>query len=155
MEHNYLDVVKAYAKHLREKTGTQVIILPSEVNSERFHVELSILPHPVVEKNGRARVRIRATVAAEIPASEVSINDCLKRSFRLALYFDFAQGFPIIANDANGDGVCGIAYHTALRDDDDLFSDLGAEDRSYSYNESWLVELEFDLSNIKGGYQSE
>ncbi len=141
---NCLQVVKAYARHLRAETQTAVTIAPSEVKSERFHVELSLLPHPAVVGNGRLRFRIRATVFAEIPASETAINDCLERSVKLAMYFDQARGFPI----AQDKEVYGLAYHTALREDDDLFADLQMEDRSYSYNESWLVELEFDLAEI-------
>ncbi|NVP23813.1 hypothetical protein HPC63_06240, partial [Treponema phagedenis] len=60
----------------RNKQKTPVIIAPSEVKSERFHVELTLLPHPALIGNGRARFRMRGTVFAEIPASEPAINDC-------------------------------------------------------------------------------
>jgi hypothetical protein len=36
-----------------------------------------------------------------------------------------------------------MAYHTELKADDDVFTDL-TDDRSYSYDEHWLVEIEFD-----------
>ncbi len=140
MERDFLKIIKAYAEKLRSETETPVTIAPSEVKSERFHIELSLLPHPVVVGNGRVRLRMRSTVFAEIPASDVAINDCLKRSIALAHFFDDAQGFTI---DKEKEEYA-MAYHTALRDDDDLFSDLASEDRSYSYNESWLVELEFN-----------
>ncbi len=148
MSSDFLQVVKSYANHLSRETSTPVIIAPSEVQSERFHVELSLLPHPVVVGNGRLRFRIRATVFAEIPASDIAINDCLDRSVKLALYFDEARGFPIAPEGLEDAKVYGVAHHIPLRDDDDLFADLQAEERSYSYNESWLVELEFDLAAI-------
>lgn len=137
-----IDVIKAYSKALQKETGTQVIIVPSELNSEKFHISLSMLPHPVPVGNGRIRFRLRATVSAEIPASDMAINDCLDRSIRLALFFDNVQGFPV------EDGKCGMAYHTKIKDEDDLFADLAAEERSYSYSESWLVELEINLDYI-------
>ncbi len=142
---NFLQIIKAYANRLQKATECQVIVLPSEVNSEKFHVELSILPHPVIVGNGRVRFRIRATVFAEVPASDPAINDCLEKSICLAEFFDEAQNFTIDETQE----IYGMVFHTALRDDDDLFADLEAEDRSYSYNESWLVELEFDLDKIK------
>ncbi len=142
---NFLKVIKAYAERLQKATECQVIVLPSEVNSEKFHLELSILPHPAIVGNGRVRFRIRATVFAEIPASHPAINDCLEKSICLAQFFDEAQNFTIDETEE----IYGMAFHTALRDDDDLFADLEAEDRSYSYNESWLVALEFDLDKIK------
>lgn len=146
MQANLLRVIKAYAEKLKTQTETPVIIAPSEVNSERFHVELSLLPHPVAVGNGRVQFRMRATVKAEIPSSDTAINDCLNRSLTLAAFFDTAQGFDIDADNE----LYGIAHHSSLRDDDDLFSDLMSEQRSYSYNESWLVELEFNLDTIKG-----
>lgn len=141
MTHDFLNVINSYAKKLRGTTDTQVIVLPSEVKSERFHIELALLPHPTIIGNGRIRIRMRATVFAEIPASNSAINDCLKRSITLAAFFDNEQGFTIDEKIE----LYGLAFHTALRDDDDLFADLQSEGRSYSYNESWLVELEFNL----------
>ncbi|MEL5719866.1 MAG: hypothetical protein P1P59_01910 [Treponemataceae bacterium] len=144
----FLNVIKSYQEFLQSETGTPVIILPSEVKSERFHVELNLLPHPAIVGNGRARFRMRATVFAEIPASDTAINDCLQRSITLAEFFDATQGFMIKEETEERRAVYGLAHHTPLRDDDDLFSDLTSENRSYSYNESWLVELEFNLEEI-------
>lgn len=139
---NLLAIIKSYAVFLQALTETQVIIKPSAVKSEKFHVELNLLPHPVIVGNGRARLRLRATVCAEIPASDKAIDDCLQKSLVLAQFFDAAQGFTIKK------GVYGMAYHSILRDDDDLFADLEAEERSFSYNESWLVELEFNTNEF-------
>lgn len=145
MKLKLLEVVKAYAAHLQAQTGTQAIIMPSLLKSEKFHIELNLLPHPVVVGNGRTRLRLRATVYAEIPASDPGINDCLSRSVSLAHFFDQAEGFTIREKTNEENAVYGIAYHTALREDDDLFSDLQeTEERSFSYNESWLVQLEFN-----------
>ena len=148
MKLDFLKIIKAYSKHIQDETGTQVIVRPSEVKSEKFHVELNLLPHPVMVGNGRARFRMRATVAAEIPASDKAIDDCLNRSIKLAQVFDQAEGFLIAESTAEKNAIYGMAYHTALRDDDDLFTDLEVEERSYSYNESWLVELEFNLDDF-------
>lgn len=148
MKLDFFKIIKAYSNHLQNETGTQVIVRPSEVKSEKFHVELNLLPHPVIVGNGRARFRMRATVAAEIPASDKSINDCLNRSIKLAQVFDQAEGFLIDESTGEKNAIYGMAYHTALRDDDDLFTDLEVEERSYSYNESWLVELEFNLDDF-------
>ncbi|WP_262373099.1 hypothetical protein [Treponema phagedenis] len=115
------------------------------MKSERFHVELTLLPHPALIGNGRARFRMRGTIFAEIPASDGAINDCLSRSLALAQFFDDTQGFAIQKETNKQKGIYALAYHKPLRDDDDLFSDLEAEERSYSYNESWLIELEFNL----------
>ncbi|MFC2599695.1 MAG: hypothetical protein ACFNX1_00765 [Treponema lecithinolyticum] len=149
MKLKLLEVIKTYAAHLQAQTGTQAIIMPSLLKSEKFHIELNLLPHPVVVGNGRTRLRLRATVYAEIPASDPGINDCLSRSVSLAQFFDQAEGFTIREKADEQSAVYGIAYHTALRDDDDLFSDLQeAEERSFSYNESWLVELEFNIKDF-------
>lgn len=146
---DYIQVLKAYAKFMQQQTSVPVIIMPSEVKSERFHIELSLLPHPVIVGNGRVRFRVRGSVFAEIPPSNPAINDCLDRSIRLARFFDIAQGFTIAeAGGKRQRPVYGMAYHTALRDDDDLFADLAMEERSYAYAESWLIELEFTLSEI-------
>lgn len=134
---NYLAIINAYADLIRSETDTPVIVIPSEVKSERFHVELSPLAHPTLVGNGRARIRLRATVFAEIPPSDIAINDCLTKSLKLANFFDETQGVKI------DEGFYALAYHTALRDDDELFADLD-EDRSYAYSESWLCEIEFD-----------
>ena len=80
MKPNFLEAVKAYAAHLQSQTGTQAVIMPSLLKSEKFHVELNLLPHPVIVGNGRIRLRLRATVYAEIPASDPGINDCLKHT---------------------------------------------------------------------------
>ncbi|CEM62224.1 hypothetical protein DWQ65_03160 [Treponema phagedenis] len=145
---NFLKIIKSYAGLLSEQTKTPVIIAPSEVKSEKFHVELTLLPHPALIGNGRARFRMRGTVFAEIPASEPAINDCLSRSLALAQFFDDTQGFTIQNKTNEQKGIYGLAYHRPLRDDDDLFSDLESEERSYSYNESWLIELEFNLDEV-------
>ena len=145
MKLKLLEAVKAYAAHLQAQTGTQAVIMPSLLKSEKFHVELNLLPHPVIVGNGRTRLRLRATVYAEIPASDPGINDCLSRSVSLAHFFDQTEGFTIREKTNEENAVYGIAYHTALREDDDLFSDLQeTEERSFSYNESWLVQLEFN-----------
>lgn len=149
MKPNFLEAVKAYAAHLQSQTGTQAVIMPSLLKSEKFHVELNLLPHPAIVGNGRIRLRLRATVYAEIPASDPGINDCLKRSVLLANFFDQAEGFTVREQTNEGQAVYGMAYHTSLREDDDLFSDLqDAEERSYSYNESWLVELEINSDDF-------
>ncbi|MEL3903506.1 MAG: hypothetical protein P1P63_00060 [Treponemataceae bacterium] len=145
---NFLQVIKSYSTFVQKETGMPAIILPSEVKSERFHIELNVLPHPVIVGNGRVRFRMRATVFAEIPASDTAINDCLDKSIKAAVFFDETQGFTIKEKTEEQNAIYGIAYHTQLRDDDDLFSDLQNENRSYSYNESWLVELEFNLEEI-------
>lgn len=145
---NLLAIIKSYAVFLQALTETQVIIKPSAVKSEKFHVELNLLPHPVIVGNGRARLRLRATVCAEIPASDKAIDDCLQKSLVLAQFFGDTQGFAIHEKVGGQKAVYGIAYHAALRDDDDLFADLEAEERSFSYNESWLVELEFNTNEF-------
>lgn len=148
---DYIQVLKSYAAFLQKETGVPVIILPSEVKSERFHVELSLLPHPVIVGNGRVRFRIRGTVFAEIPASDIAINDCLDKSVTLARFFEEAQGFTILeAGGKRRQSIYGMAYHTPLRDDDDLFTDLANEERYYAYNETWLIQLEFDLAMVSG-----
>lgn len=139
----YIDVLKGYSKKLTSETGMQVVLVPKEVSSEKFHVSLSLLPHPVMIGNGRTRFRLRATAAAEVPASDPAIEDCLKKSIRLAVFFDDDQGFDI------KEGKHGMAYHKKIREEDELFTDLMAEERSFSYRESWLVELEFTLDQIK------
>ena len=142
MKPNFLEAVKAYAAHLQSQTGTQAVIMPSLLKSEKFHVELNLLPHPVIVGNGRIRLRLRATVYAEI-------NDSLKRSVLLANFFDQAEGFTVREQTHEGQAVYGMAYHTSLREDDDLFSDLQeTEERSFSYNESWLVELEINSDDF-------
>lgn len=148
MHLDFLKIIKAYAAYLQEKTGTQVIVRPSEVKSDKFHIELNLLPHPAMVGNGRARFRMRATVAAEIIASDKAIDDCLSRSIKLAQFFDQAEGFLIAESPDEKECIYGMAYHAALRDDDDLFTDLEAEEKSYSYNESWLIELEFNLDDF-------
>lgn len=145
---NFLAIIKSYAVFLQALTATQVIVNPSAVRSEKFHVELNLLPHPVIVGNGRARLRLRATVCAEIPASDKAIDDCLQKSLVLAQFFDEAQGFTIREDAGGQKATYGIAYHSALRDDDDLFADLQAEERSYAYNESWIVELEFNIKDF-------
>lgn len=142
---NYIDIIKSYAKTLSTMTETPVVILPSEVKSERFHVRLSILAHPAIVGNGLVRFRLRATVWAEIPPSDNAIDDALRKSIALAEFFDEAQGFRIAEN------FYGTAYHFPLREDDELFADLSSEDRSYAYTESWLCELEFDNNLIVNG----
>jgi len=148
MHLNLLSIVKSYAVFLQALTAIQVIINPSAVKSEKFHVELNLLPHPVIVGNGRARLRLRATVCAEIPASDKAIDDCLQKSLVLARFFDDTQGFTIREKAGEQKAVYGIAYHSTLRADDDLFADLQAEERSYSYNESWIVELEFNIKDF-------
>lgn len=149
MKPKFLDAVKAYAEHLQAQTGTQAVIMPSLLKSEKFHVELNLLPHPVLVGNGRIRLRLRATVYAEIPATDPGINDCLSRSVILAQFFDQAEGLTIRKETNTEAAVYGMAYHTALREDDDLFSDLQeTEERSFSYNESWLAELEINSDDF-------
>ena len=125
MKPNFLEAVKAYAAHLQSQTGTQAVIMPSLLKSEKFHVELNLLPHPVIVGNGRIRLRL------------------------LANFFDQAEGFTVREQTNEGQAVYGMAYHTSLREDDDLFSDLQeTEERSFSYNESWLVELEINSDDF-------
>ena len=38
MKPNFLEAVKAYAAHLQSQTGTQAVIMPSLLKSEKFHV---------------------------------------------------------------------------------------------------------------------
>lgn len=150
MQANLLAVIKAYGKKLEQETGIQTVIMPSLVKSEKFHVELSLLPHPVLVGNGRVRLRLRATVFAEIPASDRAINDCLACSLTLAQFFDQAEGFTVTEGNGVEKGVYGTAYHTPLRSDDELFTDLQeSEQRSFSYNESWLVELEINSDDVR------
>ena len=133
--------------HLETVCNTQVVLLPAAVQSDKFHVELALLPHPVLPGNGAIRLRLRATACAEIAATEAALNECLLHSIRLALFFDQAEGF-VLRNEreisALGDSATeyGMAYHTAIREDDELFTDLNERDGQYSYRESWLVELE-------------
>ena len=134
MQNNYLKIAEAFAKRLREATDTQVVILPSEVKSEKFHFELSFLPHPVIIGNGRARLRLRAELFAEIPASNTAINDCLDRSLKAALFFDEGAKFY------------GLCYPQAIKPDDEIFLDI-IEPRSYSYTETWILELEFNIEH--------
>lgn len=144
MKRDYFSVLKSYAKFLRSQTNVQPVFLPSEVSSEKFHVELSLLSHPTIVGNGRVKFRVRATAVAEIPPSEKAINDCLEKSIALGIFFDEAQGFPIDEEKR----IYGIAYHQALRDDDEAFADL-VEPRSYSFRETWLCELEFNLADFE------
>jgi len=134
---NWIAVPKAYRAALAEACGIQVILEPSEVKSERFHVRLMPLPHPEIVGNGRVRLRLRASVSGEIPPSDRGISDALEVSLKLGFFFDGEQSFRI------AEGVYGMAYHQAIREDDELFTDL-ADDRSSSYDEHWLVELEFN-----------
>ena len=142
MQNNYLKIAEAFAKRLREATDTQVIILPSEVKSEKFHFELSFLPHPVIIGNGRARLRLRAELFAEIPASNTAINDCLEHSLKAALFFDEVQNFTI----DEGAKFYGLCYPQAIKPDDEIFLDI-IEPRSYSYTETWILELEFNIEH--------
>lgn len=142
---DFLKIIKKYAEFLQSQTKTPVIIAPSEVKSERFHIELNLLSHPTILENERAQLRLRATVFAEIPSSDRAINDVLTKSLTLALFFSSAQGFYI--EDKKNTKIYGMAYHTPLAQDDELFTDL-AEERSYSYTENWLVKLEFNLKHF-------
>jgi hypothetical protein len=136
----WIQVLKAYAKKIAEDCGVQVILEPSEVRPERFHIRLAPLPHPVIVGNGRVQFRVRASAEAEIPPTDRGISDSLGISLRLAEWFDETQGGIQIADD-----VYAIAYHQAIREDDDLFTDL-AEPRSYSYAEHWICRIEFDYT---------
>ena len=92
--------------------------------------------------NGRARLRLRAELFAEIPASNTAINDCLERSLKAALFFDEVQNFTI-DEEAKFYGLC---YPQAIKPDDEIFLDI-IEPRSYSYTETWILELEFNLKH--------
>lgn len=132
-----LEIIKSYRAELKKQTGVNAVIIPSEMDSAKFLVSLSMLPHPAVLDNGRVRLRLRGTVQAEIAASDKAINECLERSLNLARFFGDAQGYPLT------DGKYAMAYHTALREDDELFADL-SDEKGYVYAESWLIQLEFD-----------
>lgn len=134
----WIRILEGYASTLGNVTGVQVILQPSQTKPERFHVDLSPLPHPVVVGNGRFRLRLRAEVGADLPPTKRGISDALEKSLALAQWFSEVRGFQIAPE------LCGMAYHTALRPDDEMFVD-GADDRSYGYEEFWLVELEFDF----------
>lgn len=144
MKNNYLKIIHSFAKKLHEATDTQVVVLPSEVKSEKFHFELSLLPHPIFVGNGRTRIRLKATLFAEIPPSNEAINDCLERSVKIGWYFDEAQPFPI---DVEKD-FYGTCFATALNEDEDAFLDF-LDQRSYSYTENWILELEFSQDKIE------
>jgi len=133
----WIRILQGYERALKDSTGVQVILQPSKVSPERFHVDLSPLPHPVVVGNGRFRLRLRAQVGAELPPTDRGISDALGKSLALADWFSETRGFPIAPE------LWGQAFHSILRPDDEMFVD-GAEDRSYGYEEFWLVELEFD-----------
>ncbi len=137
----WINVLKAYAKKITEDCGVQVILEPSEVRPERFHIRLSPLPHPVIIGNGRVQLRLRASAEAEIPPTDRGISDSLGVSLRLADWFGETQGGIQIAED-----VYALAYHQAIREDDDLFADL-AEQRSYGYTEHWICRIEFDYQS--------
>lgn len=142
-----LTIISSYMTHLETVCNTQVVLLPAAVQSDKFHVELALLPHPVLPGNGAIRLRLRATACAEIAATEAALNECLLHSIRLALFFDQAEGFTLLpepghGSPASGQRLYGMAYHTAIREDDELFTDLNERDGQYSYRESWLVELE-------------
>ena len=148
-----LNIITSYMAHLEKECKTQAILLPAEVQSDKFHVELALLPHPILPGNGAVRLRLRATACAELAATEAALNDCLASSIRLALFFDQAEGFALCGQEAGStpdDGAkeYGMAYHTAIREDDELFTDLNERDGQYSYRESWLVELEVKESEI-------
>ena len=148
-----LNIITSYMAHLEKECKTQAILLPAEVQSDKFHVELALLPHPVLPGNGAIRIRLRVTACAELAATETALNDCLASSIRLALFFDQAEGFALRGQEAGStpdDGArgYGMAYHTAIREDDELFTDLNERDGQYSYRESWLVELEVKESAI-------
>lgn len=148
-----LNIITSYMAHLEHACKTQAVLLPAEVQSDKFHVELALLPHPVLPGNGAIRLRLRATACAELAATETALNDCLENSIRLAFFFDQAEGFALHGGEDGsipGDGSkgYGMAYHTAIREDDELFTDLNERDGQYSYRESWLVELEVKESAI-------
>lgn len=148
-----LNIITSYMAHLEAACKTQAVLLPAEVQSDKFHVELALLPHPVLPGNGAIRIRLRATACAELAATETALNDCLAASIRLALFFDQAEGFALRSQEDGSspdDGTkgYGMAYHTAIREDDELFTDLNERDGQYSYRESWLVELEVKESTI-------
>ncbi len=135
---NWIAVLNAYKAKLAQDCGVQVILEPSTLQPERFHVRLVPIPHPVVVGNGRTRLRLRASASGEIPPSDRGVSDALDVSLKLALWFDEEQGGIAVAP-----GAWAVAYHQAIREDDELFTDL-ADERSYSYDEHWLVEIEFD-----------
>lgn len=143
MKSDYLKIINGFVERLKEATSTQVIILPSEVKSEKFHFELSLLPHPVVVGNGRRRIRMRVELFAEIPPSNEAINDCLDRSLKVAEFFDEVQNFTI--DEKNH--IYGLCYPQAIKTEDEIFADI-IELRSFSYTESWIVELEFNQEEV-------
>ncbi|MDR1420629.1 MAG: hypothetical protein LBI86_09665 [Treponema sp.] len=134
----WIRIPRAYSQKLREACGVQVILEPSEVKPERFHVSLVPLPHPALVGENRVRLRLRASVNAELPPTDRGISDALESSLKLAYWFGQEQGGINLA-----EGVYATAFHRQIREDDEMFTDL-AEPRSYSYDEHWLVEIEFD-----------
>ena len=149
MKEDWIQVINAYKTKLAEACDIQVILEPSEVKPERFHVSLVLLPHPVIVGNGRVRFRLRASVNAEIPPSNRGISDALGVSLKLAAWFDQEQGGIKIA-----DSVYAMAYHRAIREDDELFTDL-SEPRSYGYDEHWIVEIDFLYEAAKKAVQTQ
>lgn len=143
MKNNYLKIIHSFAKKLNEATDTQVVVLPSEVKSEKFHFELSLLPHPIFVGNGRTRIRLKATLFAEIPPTNEAINDCLTRSVKIGWYFDEVQNFTIDADNK----FYGLCFATAISEDENAFMDF-IDPRSYSYTENWILELEFAQDKI-------
>lgn len=148
-----LNIITSYMAHLEHACKTQAVLLPAEVQSDKFHVELALLPHPILPGNGAVRLRLRATACAELAATEEALNECLVHSIRLALFFDQAEGFALRnekekRSPTAGATEYGMAYHTAIREDDELFTDLNERDGQYSYRESWLVELEVKESAL-------
>lgn len=142
-----VNIITSYMAHLETVCKTQTVLLPAEVQSDKFHVELALLPHPLLPGNGAIRLRLRATACAEIAATEAALNECLAHSIRLSLFFDQAESFAVRSTQTqavptDGQPLYAMAYHTAIREDDELFTDLTERDGQYSYRESWLVELE-------------
>ena len=70
-----LTIISSYMTHLETVCNTQVVLLPAAVQSDKFHVELALLPHPVLPGNGAIRLRLRATACAEIAATEAALNE--------------------------------------------------------------------------------
>lgn len=143
-------ILTTYASLITERTGVPVYIAPSEVESEAFHVTLFLLSHQVIVGNSRARFRVRLTSSANIPPSEEGIEDALEKSLLLEAFFSEAESFGM--GEADDEGVRGspyvLVFTQKVRDDDELFVDLGEEGGSYAFRQSWIIETEFCLGDF-------
>ncbi|QQO10091.1 hypothetical protein [Breznakiella homolactica] len=134
---NWINILNAYKEKLSDTCSVEVLIGEPAGPSQNLQVNLIPIPHPVISGNGRIRLRLRALLQSGIPGDDTSISHLLDTSLLLAGWFSETQGGIRIA-----DNLFAVAYHHPLRNDDESY---GPENINlYSYDERWLVELEFN-----------